>query len=110
MATTHLSVWDANLKSDTELKPHPAAKKLFSVSKGDFLRTEHKVTEKTVRIVSLRPSEGNKKIFVAPISDASGDYEFPIQFSRILATKSRLVYISPIGEIRDPGPPILPSP
>jgi len=110
MATTHLSVWDANLKSDTELKPHPAAKKLFSVSKGDFLRTEHKGTEKTVRIVSLRPSEGNKKIFVAPISDASGDYEFPIQFSRILATKSRLVYISPIGEIRDPGPPILPSP
>lgn len=103
-AATHLSVWDANTPNRTWPKPHPAAKKLFVVSKGDTLKTLHKGEMKLVRVVSLRPSEGNKKVFVTPHSDASGDEEFPIQFTRILATQTRLLYVTPIGDVRDPGP------
>jgi CRISPR-associated endonuclease Csn1 len=103
-ATTHMSVWDANTPAATWAKPHPAARKLFVISKGDALKTLHKGEMKSVRVVSLRPSEGNKKVFVTPHSDASGDSEFPIQFSRILATQTRLLHVTAIGDVRDPGP------
>lgn len=101
VSTTHQSVWDANNPSDAVVtKPHPAASKLFTVHKGDVLQTIHKSELKIVRVVSLRPSEGNKKIFVTPLTDASGDSEFPIQFSRIVTTRTSPLHVSSIGDVR----------
>jgi hypothetical protein len=107
LTTTALTVWEANVKSPTLTKPHPAAKKIFSVCKGDILRTLHKGSEKTVRVFSIRPSEGNELLACCPVeaSATSTDQVF-IRFNRLEITRTRLLHVSPIGEVRDPGPPI----
>ncbi|WP_298288793.1 type II CRISPR RNA-guided endonuclease Cas9 [Novosphingobium sp.] len=103
-ATTYMSVWDANTPNATWAKPHPAAKKLFVVSKGDALTTVHKGEEKLVRVAKLQPSETNRNIVCVAAKSATDEAKFTVQFSRILITKTRLVHVSPIGDVRDPGP------
>lgn len=111
IATTALTVWEANARNSPQPRPHPAARKLFSVCKGDALKTVHKGAEKTVRIFSIRPSQGNELLACCPIeaANASDDQVF-IRFNRLMITQTRLVYISPIGELRDPGPSQPPAP
>ena len=103
-ATTYLSVWDANTPGSVWPKPHPAAKKLFVVSKGDALRTVHKGELKTVRVAKLKPSESNRNIVCVEATAATDDAEFTIQFTRILLTQTRLLNVTPIGDVKDPGP------
>ncbi len=103
-ATTYMSVWDANTPNANWAKPHPAAKKLFIASKGDALITLHKGEQKLVRVAKLQPSETNRNIVCVSAKAATDDAKFTIQFSRILATQTRLVHVTPIGDVRDPGP------
>jgi len=101
-AATSMSVWDANLTSTAWTRPHPAARKLFQVSKGDILSTVHKGERKLVRVVRLQPSESNRNVVCVPAQSATEDGKFTIQFSRILATQTRLVFVSPIGDLLGP--------
>lgn len=89
-------------------RPIPTARKLFVVRQGDCLRTLHEGSLKTVRVTSISPTNGNLTCqsvrSASPTADkASGS--FKIQFARILVTQTRLLHISPIGDVRDPGPP-----
>lgn len=106
ISASALTVWEANAKIPPLLKPHPAARRMFSVCKGDALRTIHKGVTKTVRVAKLQPSESNRNIVCVEHCAATDEAKFTIQFSRIGATNTRLLCVSPIGEVRDPGPPI----
>jgi CRISPR-associated endonuclease Csn1 len=85
-------------------KRHPAAKMLFTVRKGDALRTIHKGELKIVTVVGISPSEANRNLVVLHNAAADKSQKFKIQFSRILATKTRLISIDSIGNIQDSGP------
>jgi len=102
-----LTVWEANSVRANTVKPHPLAKKLFAVCKGDILRTIHKGTEKTVRVAKLQPSDSNQNLVCVTHNSATDAEKFTIQFSRILTTQTRLLHVSPIGDVRDPGAPKL---
>jgi CRISPR-associated endonuclease Csn1 len=99
-----LSVWDANQCDLHAERPHPAAHKLFTVHKGDLVRTMHKGELKTTRVFSIRPSLGNELLACCPHTSSKTDDGIFIKFSRILVTQTRLVHVSPIGEVHDPGP------
>lgn len=102
---THLSVWEANRRGASMPRPtHPAARMLFTVRKGDALRTAHKGVVKLVRVANLRPSDSNRNLVCVESSAAQDDEKFSIQFSRILATQTRPLHVSAIGDVRDPGP------
>lgn len=100
-----LTVWEANAKISRHTKPHPAARRLFSVCKGDPLRTIHKGVTKTVRVTKLKPSESNRNIVCSEHNAATDEATFTIQFSRIVVTRTRLLRVSPIGDVQDPGAP-----
>jgi hypothetical protein len=102
---TSLTVWEANSRRPVTERPHPLAKKLFAVCKGDILRTVHKGTEKTVRVMKLKPSESNQNLVCVVHHAATAEEEFTIQFSRIIITQTRRLHVSPIGDVRDPGAP-----
>jgi CRISPR-associated endonuclease Csn1 len=90
-----------------QLRADPTARKIFVVRNGDFLRTIHDGVLKTVLVTSLSPSNGYLRC--KPIKNALPDSDkeagsFTIQFSRILATQTRLIHVTPIGDVRDPGP------
>lgn len=85
----------------------PTAKKLFVVRQGDCLRTVHQGETKTVIVSSISPANGYLRC--KPVRNASPDTEkasgsFTIQFNRLLPTQTRPLHISPIGDVRDPGP------
>lgn len=93
--------------ADGKTRPIPTARKLFVVRQGDCLRTVHKGETKTVVVTSISPANGYLRCkpvrCAAPDTDkASGS--FTIQFTLLLTTQTRLLHISPIGEVRDPGP------
>ena len=83
---------------------HPAARKLFTIHKGDALRTIHKGEMKTVIVCGLRPSEGNRYVVCLQHTAADKSATFTIQFTRILLTQTRLIHVNPIGDVQDSGP------
>lgn len=90
-----------------KLRPIPTAKKLFVVRQGDCLRTLHKGETKTVVVTSISPANGYLRC--KPVRNAAPDTEknsgsFTIQFSLLLKTQTRLLHVSTIGDVRDPGP------
>lgn len=100
-------VFDAGNPKLVEKRPHPAARKLFSVHKGDALRTLHKGELKLARVTKLQPSDDNRNLVcVDHICANAGDRKntFTIQFSLLLERQTRPVYVDPIGGVRDPGP------
>jgi CRISPR-associated endonuclease Csn1 len=90
-----------------ELRTDPTAQKLFEIRNGDFLRTLHDGVLKTVLVTSISPANGYLRCkpdrSALPDSDKAAE-SFTIQFTRILATQTRLLHVSPIGDVRDPGP------
>lgn len=93
--------------AEGKMRPIPIARKLFVVRQGDCLRTMHEGSLKTVRVTSISPTNGNlicqPERCALPTADKSSG-SFKIQFARILITQTRLLHISPIGDVRDPGP------
>lgn len=90
-----------------KIRPMPTAKKLFVVRQGDCLRTAHKGETKTVIVTSISPANGYLRC--KPVNRAAPDNDkmsgsFTIQFTLLLRTQTRLLHISPIGDVRDPGP------
>jgi CRISPR-associated endonuclease Csn1 len=102
---TFLSVWDANQPKNQIIRPHPLARKLFTVHKNDGIRLTHDEAEITVRVVKFEPSKGNRRIVCCGLKDAdSKNSAVFIKFSAILKKNVRLLHITPIGDVRDPGP------
>ncbi len=104
-----VSLFDANQKDQNSLRPHPAAKLLIKVHKGDLLRLDHKGEEKTARIMSLRPA--NEIIVLTEHFEGGNIVERQkeekiqifLSFNKILETNARKIFVSPTGRIHDPG-------
>lgn len=90
-----------------KLRTDPTARKLFEIRNGDYLRTLHDGVLKTVLVTSTSPANGYLRCKpernALPDSDKAAE-SFTIQFTRILATQTRLLHVTPIGDVRDPGP------
>jgi CRISPR-associated endonuclease Csn1 len=99
----HVTLLDANNPKFVPSR-HPAARKLFTVHKGDALRTLHKGELKTVVVCGLRPSEGNRYVVCLPHTAADKKTTFTIQFTRVLLTQTRLIHVNTIGDVQDSGP------
>lgn len=87
-----------------KMRDNPTATKLFKIHKGDFLRTRHNDQIKTVCVISLSPVNGNLQCQPVNIATTGEGDKFKIQFTRILITQTRLINISPIGDVQDSGP------
>lgn len=87
-------------------RPHPAAKLMFELFKGDTVKALHKGEEKVLLLVSIRPSTGNELIALIEHTDAKGSSNPTafIQFKSFTKTKLRRLYVSPSGLVHDPGP------
>lgn len=105
-----VSLFDANQKDQNGLKPHPAAKLLMKLHKGDLVRLEHKGEEKTARVMSLKPA--NEQIVLVEHFEGGNIIERQkeekiqifLSFSKALEAKVRKIYVSPTGKVYDPKP------
>lgn len=92
------------LRGDSSKKPHPAAKKLFALYKGDTVRLETaKGAERTVTVESLKPANGLIMFsdhYAAQNENAKGR---SISFSGFAQRKLRPVHVDPIGRVKDAG-------
>ena len=110
VAHAGVSLFDANKKDQNDLRPHPAAKLLMKIHKGDLMRLVHKGEEKTARVMSLKPS--NKTIVLVEHFEGGNIVERQkeekiqifISFNSILDIKARKIHVSPAGKVYDPGP------
>lgn len=100
---TAVAVFDANNPHFVAPR-HPAARKLFTAHKGDLLRTLHRGDIKIVRVTGIKPSDTNRKLVCVLHTEATEQNKFTIQFGRVLATQTRLLHVSPIGDVQDSGP------
>jgi CRISPR-associated endonuclease Csn1 len=102
---TFLSVWDANRRTTPLTRPQPTAAKLFTVHKSDVIRVSHDGSEVIARVVKFAPSKGNRRIVCCDIKDAdSKTSAIFIKFSSVLKKNVRLIHVTSIGDVRDPGP------
>ncbi len=91
-------------------RPHPAAKLVLKIHKGDMLRLRHKGKVKTARVVSLSPE--NKTIWLVEHFEGGNlakrykerklEYIF-LSFSRLKECEARLIHVDALGRIKDPG-------
>lgn len=105
VATT-LSIWAANDQTARSAeRPHHLARKVLTVRKDDVIRTLHNGVCKTLRVASIQPSEGNERLACCGVNDADVKTNpVFIKFSTVIKKQTRLLYVSPIGDVRDPGP------
>jgi CRISPR-associated endonuclease Csn1 len=82
----------------------PIARKLYTVHKGDLLRTVHRGETKTIRVKGINPSPTNFNLVCVPHNAANDNNKFTIQLGRVLKTQTRLLHVDPIGNVQDPGP------
>jgi CRISPR-associated endonuclease Csn1 len=98
-------VLDGNDPNFVPTRPKdPIARKLFTIHKGDLLRTVHLGETKTVRVKGLKPSPSNFNLVCAPHTAAIDNTDFTIRLGRVLTTQTRLLHVDPIGNVQDPGP------
>jgi CRISPR-associated endonuclease Csn1 len=103
---TTLSTWAANdPTAKIAERPHRLAKKLITLRKDDVIRCVHNEIEKTLRIASIQPSKGNERLACGGINDADiqANPVF-IKFATVMKKNVRLLHVTPIGDVRDPGP------
>ena len=98
-------------KNDLILKrPHPAAKLVMKMHKGDILRLQHKGQLKIARVVSLSP--GNSTIWLVEHFESGNlskrykektlEYIF-LSFSKLKECEVRKIHVDTLGRIKDPG-------
>ena len=104
-----VSYYDLNAKDHNCLRPHPAARLVMKIHKGDMMRLEHKGREKTARVVSLSPENNNAWLVEhfegGDLTKRQKEKSIFIfqRFSRFQQCKVRKIFIDPLGRIRDPG-------
>jgi CRISPR-associated endonuclease Csn1 len=117
-AGTGVTVFEANQdpRAAEAKKPHPAARRVMRVHKGDLMILEIEGEEKIFRVVKLEPSEGNRRVVLAGHYDsgnlqkrnADTDDSFRwtfATFGKMKERKARLVRVDETGRVLDPGPP-----
>lgn len=95
----------ANPALRVEKKPHPAAKKVFTIHKGDALRlTGVGNVERTVVVESLRLA--NEVILFTDHNIGKNENAVgrTVRFSQFANKKLRIVHVNELGEVKDPGP------
>jgi CRISPR-associated endonuclease Csn1 len=109
-----VNFFDANQKGPNELRPHPAAKLILKVHKGDYLKLMDKREEKITRVISLRVVNrqlrlvGHKEAGNFDKRKKEGETleEVFLGFSaKTLKEKQvRKIFVDSLGTIHDPGP------
>ncbi|MDC9700784.1 MAG: type II CRISPR RNA-guided endonuclease Cas9 [Alphaproteobacteria bacterium] len=88
-------------KKPFQSRPHPTAKFLMRLHKGDVI-----VLDKPEQIVALvkkiSPSPGNVNIAYAPVNSAAKEV-FPLQFTAILKYNTRKAHIDVLGKLTFSG-------
>jgi len=94
-------------------KPHPAARRVMRVHKGDLMKLERDGLEKIYRVAQLAPKNGR---FVLAGHEDSGNlqkrhddkddsFRWVFEsFGNLLKDSARLVRVDALGRVRDPGP------
>ena len=100
-----VKTFDLNAQDTNTLKPHPAAKLITKIYKGDTVALEIKSEVKYFLLKSIKAA--NKQLEFLEIKKskvADGEKQFLLSFSKLTEYKFRKIHISPIGLIKDHGP------
>lgn len=107
-----ISMFDAHQSSITDIKPHPAAKRILSLRQNDMLAIERNGDMIIARVVKFAASG---QMHLAPDNEAGSlkardaDAIDPFKYINTSATglqkmKARQVRVNELGHIFDPGP------
>lgn len=105
-----VSMFDAH-QPRAEARPHPAARKVLSLFRGDVIAMDRGSGRELMRVANFSPEQ----LALAPLHEAnvaarSRDkesdfrYTFPAP-SRLKEWQARQVIVDPLGRVRDPGFP-----
>jgi CRISPR-associated endonuclease Csn1 len=108
-----INYFEANKRNPILKRPHPAAKLVLKIHKGDILRLIDEDREKIARVVTLIPA-GKQILLIEPFEGgnlAKRNKQLPkgqtiyisLSFSQIKERRVRKVYVDPLGRVRDPG-------
>ena len=105
-----INFFEANQNDPLLKRPHPAAKLVLKIHKGDMMRLKHKDRMKTAKVVSLSPE--NKNIWLVEHFEAGNlvkrykekklEYIF-LGFSKLKECEARKIHVDALGRIKDPG-------
>ncbi len=105
-----INFFEANKNNPAMKRPHPAAKLVLKIHKGDMMRLRHKEKVKIVRVVSLSPE--NRTIWLVEHFEGGNltkrykerklEYIF-LGFSKLKEYEARLIHVDAIGRTKDPG-------
>ncbi|MCK0167273.1 type II CRISPR RNA-guided endonuclease Cas9 [Jannaschia sp. S6380] len=106
-----VTAWEVHNLSD-EKKPHPAAKRLLSVHRGDMVKLHRDGVDVTGTVQKSDVANG---LFIVPHNEANADNrtndkDDPFRWIQISARPAilagiRRVHVDEMGRVRDPGPP-----
>ena len=109
------SVFAANQPNASARKrAHAAARLVMRLHKGDFLKLEHKGTERIMRVIRLRAKAQQLMLvehheggdFQVRHDDKGDPFKWVFQaLSKLKKAKARKVHLNILGTIHDPGPP-----
>lgn len=102
---TAIKTFDLNARNLNELKPHPAAKLVTKVYKGDTVILEVEGKENLYILKSIRAA--NKQIYFLKNNlskEPEGAKQFLLAYSRLKDYRFRKIFTSPSGKIIDNGP------
>lgn len=106
-----VNVFKANQKDQNQMRPHPAAKRLLKIHKGDLLKLLDRGIEKIARVVSLSPENNNMWLVdhheAGVLANRYKNKEFKyifLFFSQIKEKRVRKIFVDCLGNITDPGP------
>lgn len=105
-----VNFFEANKKDPLLKRPHPAAKLMLKIHKGDMMRLRHKGEMKTARVVSLSPE--NKTLWLVEHFESGNlakrykekklEYIF-LSFSKLKESQARIIHVDALGRVKDPG-------
>lgn len=109
-----VSTYDAH--RDTQSRPHPAAKRLLRLHKGDLVRLDESKFGPV--IATVEKFDGNGTIELVPHNEANAsdryrknkeDLYIRLRPTSLQKARARRVFVDEMGRLRDPGPQIRPG-
>lgn len=84
-----------------QTRPHPAAKFIMRLHKGDAIKAKRNDGKEMIAIVrKISPSDGNKCIEYLPVNQAGTDYEL-VRFSQLISQNVRKVHVDILGRVKE---------
>ena len=102
---TAVKTFDLNSRCPNELKPHPAAKLVAKIYKGDTVAVSVNNNDEYFIVKSIKAA-GKQLAFlnIHKQKKSEEEKEFTLAFAKLVENKFRKVYVSPSGKILDRGP------